>query len=93
MTNTLNDHQRSERNEFSVCQFFEDGSYEYVRRFVSGLEAVKAAKAYSENPAARMGIVRKVIITDGGDCTNFMWEFGKGVTYPKRDASGRFVED
>lgn len=29
-----------------------------------------------------IGIIRKVIITDGGDFINFQWEFGKGITYP-----------
>lgn len=80
--------------EFSVAQFFVDGSYEYVRRWVSAEEAVKAAKIYTENVAAHLGIVRKVVITDGGDHTNFQWEYGKGVTYPPRDPStGLFVED
>ena len=71
------------RNEFSVCQFFEDGSYEYVRRRVNAEEAVKAAVFYTTNVASRMGITRRVIITDGGDCTNWEWQFGKGVTFPQ----------
>jgi hypothetical protein len=29
-------------NEFSVCQFFANGDYEYVRRWVSAQEAVQA---------------------------------------------------
>lgn len=70
-------------NEFSVCQFFEDESYEYVRRFVSAEEATKAFKFYTDNVAARMGIVRRVIITDSGDCTNMEWQYGKGITFPQ----------
>lgn len=66
---------------FSVCQFFEDGSYEYVRRFVSLEEAVKAAKHYTSSVAAKLGVTRRVIITDGGDCINFEWQYGKGVTF------------
>ena len=80
-------------NEFSVCQFFVDGSYEYVRRFVGAEEAVKAAHHYTTSVGARLGTTVKVIITDGGDCTNFMWEFGKGVVYPTpemRASHGRF---
>jgi hypothetical protein len=77
--------------EFSVAQFFEDGSYEYVRRWIGAEEAVKVAKHYTESIAARLGVVEKVVITDGGDCTNFMWERGKGITFPKRDATGRFA--
>ena len=68
-------------DEFSVCQFFKDGSYEYVRRFVGAEEAVKAANHYCNSVAARMGITERVIITDGGDCINFEWKFGEGVTY------------
>ncbi|TAI61105.1 hypothetical protein [Bradyrhizobium sp. Leo170] len=74
--------------EFSVCQFFEDGSYEYVRRFVGAEEAVRAARHYTSNVAAKTGIVRRVIIVDGGDFTNFEWRYGQGVTYPV-EARGR----
>lgn len=78
-------------NEFSVCQFFEDGSYEYVRRFVSAEEAVNAAKHYTSSVGARMGLTKRVIITDGGDCCNFEWKFGEGITYPPRNPEGRYV--
>lgn len=70
-------------NEFSVCQFFQDETYEYVRRFVSAEEAVTAAKHYCTSVGARLGTTVRVIITDGGDCTNFEWKFGEGVVYPK----------
>lgn len=70
-----------ERDEFSVCQFFEDESYEYVRRFVSAKEAVEAAKHYCTSIGAQLGTTRRVIITDGGDSINFEWQFGKGITY------------
>lgn len=67
--------------EFSVCQFFEDGSYEYVRRNVGPEEAVKAAHHYCYSVAARCGITRKVTIVDGGNFINFQWEYGKGITF------------
>lgn len=69
-------------NEFSVCQFFEDGSYEYVRRNVGAEEAVTAARHYTDNVAAKMGITQRVIITDGGDACVFEWKRGEGVIYP-----------
>jgi hypothetical protein len=78
--------------EFSVCQFFCDGSYEYVRRWVTAEEAVKAAKHYTESAGARLGTTVRVIITDGGDFTNFEWKYGQGVTYPHHDGT-RFVGD
>jgi hypothetical protein len=72
--------------EFSVCQFFKDGTYEYVRRYVGAEEAVKAFNHYTNNVVARMGIVvERVIITDGGDSVNMEWVSGKGVTYPPKD--------
>lgn len=68
--------------EFSVCQFFTDGTYEYVRRYVSAEEAVMAFKHYTDNVATKVGgIVERVIITDGGDLTNLEWRAGKGFTY------------
>jgi len=69
-------------NEFSVCQFFEDETYEYFKRFVGAKEAVDAAHFLSHNVAANIGITRRVIITDGGDYTVFEWKYGEGVTYP-----------
>lgn len=74
------------RGEFSVCQFFPDGGYEYVVQNVDAETAVKRAKALTESVGGRMGTTVRVIITDGGDCTNFEWVFGKGVTYPPRAA-------
>lgn len=67
--------------EFNVVQFFEDGSFEYVRRNVSATDAVNAAHHYCNSVGAKIGTTTRVIITDGGDCTNFEWIFGKGVTF------------
>lgn len=68
-------------NEFSVVQFFEDGSYEYVRRFVNAEEAVQVTKHLT----IKVGFVNRVIITDGGDCCCFEWLRGKGVVFPAKD--------
>lgn len=72
-------------NKYSVCQFFVDGQYEYVRRWVSAEEAVKAFKIYTNNVAARIGTTTRVIITDSGDMTNYEWKFGEGIVYPKKE--------
>ena len=69
-------------DEYSVCQFFVNGTYEYVRRFVSEEEAVKAFAHYTNNVATAAGVVERVIITDGGDFTVFEWRHGAGVTWP-----------
>ena len=74
-----------ERNEFSVCQFFCDGTYEYVRRFVSAEEAVNTFKHYISNVSAQLGFVERVIITDGGDMTNMEWKKGLGIVFPPRE--------
>jgi hypothetical protein len=82
-------------NEFSVCQFFEDGTHEYVRRWVGAEEAVKAARHYTDNVAAKLGITERVIITDGGDHCVFEWKYGEGVTHPtpaKRQAAAKGVQ-
>jgi hypothetical protein len=68
--------------EFHVCQFFEDDTYEYVRRYVGPEEAVKAFQHYTSNIAVKMGIIKKVIITDGGDCIAMEWQKDKGITFP-----------
>lgn len=70
------------QGEFYICQFFTDGTYEYVRRYLTLGEAVKAFAHYTSNVAVKMGIIEKVIITDGGDCTNVEWTKDRGITYP-----------
>jgi len=67
--------------EFSVYQFLSDGTTERVRSFVTAEEAVKAFMHYTGNVATMMGIVEKVMITDGGDHCVYQWEKGKGVTW------------
>lgn len=69
--------------EFSVYQFFTDESYEPVLRFVDAETAVKCSTQLIKSIGAKTGAVIKVIITDGGDLTNFEWKFGEGIVYPK----------
>ena len=72
-------------HEFSVVQFFEDGSYEYVRKLVSAEEAMSAVKHYTSSMGVKMGFVKRVIITDGGDCCCFEWLHDKGVVFPPKE--------
>ena len=67
---------------YSVYQFFEDGSKEQVRTFVPAKEAAEAFHHYTNNIAARVGITKRVIVTDQLDCTNMEWIYGKGITFP-----------
>jgi hypothetical protein len=77
--------------EFSVCQFFVDGSFEYVRSFVGAEDAVQAARHYCTSVGAQLGTTVRVIITDADDFTNFEWKFGEGIVFPPRDADGKYV--
>lgn len=70
------------RNEYSVCQFFADDSYEYLGRYLSAEDAVRMAVQAIRSVGARLGTTRRVIITDGGDFTNWEWKYGEGIVYP-----------
>jgi hypothetical protein len=80
-------------NEFSVCLFFPDGSSYYERRGIGAEEAVSLLKECSERSASMIGMIQRIIVTDGGDYTNLEWQYGKGITYPPRGADGRFIHD
>lgn len=67
---------------FSVYQFFNDGTHERVAELVDMETAVDKLAHFSNSVAAKIGVVTKVIMTDGGDDTCFVWENGKGVTFP-----------
>jgi len=68
--------------KFSVCQFFEDGSYEFVRQRVSTQEAVEAFRHYISSVGAKIGTTTRVIIVDSGDLITAEWIFGKGLVFP-----------
>ena len=72
--------------EFSVYVFDCDGGYEEMLRFVDAEIAVEEAHRISKSVGACYGLFRRIIITDGGDCTVFEWKHGEGVTYPDADA-------
>jgi hypothetical protein len=76
--------QRS-KETFNVCQFFQDKTYEYVRRGVSAEEAIKAYKHYTTSVGARLGTTVQVIVTDSGDYINMEWTFAEGYVYPHPD--------
>jgi hypothetical protein len=73
----------TERDEFSVYVFFPDGVYHCERRDIDAETAVKTAHRLSRSVGGRLGVVRRIIITDGGDCICFEWKPGEGVTFPK----------
>jgi hypothetical protein len=67
---------------FNVVQFFEDGSSEYARRCVTAEEAMTVLGQRSRSPAAYLGVIKRLIVTDDGDCCNAEWKYGEGFTYP-----------
>ncbi len=69
---------------FKVVQFFENDTYDVVREWVPAEEAVKAFQHYCNSVAVKMGMVKRVIITDGGDRTVAEWIHGKGLVWPKK---------
>lgn len=77
--------------EFSVCQFFPDGTYEYTRKHVKAKEAVEAFNHYCTSVGARLGTTVRVILTDGGDSINMEWKREEGITFPDlATVKGRF---
>ena len=71
----------TDRDEFNVWWWDSSGGQHEELRFVSARTAVERAHTLTQGPAAQLGIVERVIITDGGDCTNFEWKNGKGITF------------
>ena len=67
---------------FSVTQFFVDGSYETVVTSVPAAQAVTTVRGLITSLGCKLGTTQRVIITDEWDCTNFEWQYGKGVTFP-----------
>jgi hypothetical protein len=45
-------------------------------------DAIPAAVHYCKSVAAMVGIVKRVIVTDSGDCIVFEWLYGGGLVYP-----------
>lgn len=70
---------------FNVVQYFENDSYEYVRRNVTAEEAGEAFTHYTSSVAVKLGIVKKVVITDQGDEINAEWVYGKGLVFPTKE--------
>lgn len=71
------------QGEFSVYWWDPNGLYYAEKRFCNMVEATETAHSLTARPAALMGIIRRVVITDGGDCCCFEWGYGTGVVFPK----------
>ena len=65
--------------EFNVWWWAPDGSYYPEKRRCGAKEAVETAISLTCRPAAKLGIVKRVIITDSGDDCTWEWKDGKMV--------------
>ena len=70
--------------KFNVVQFLDCDFTEYVGCDLGINEAIELAHSYTTRPAARLGIIQRVMITDSGDNCCFDWQFGKGIVFPPR---------
>jgi hypothetical protein len=71
-------------DEFSVYWWDRDGMGHEELRFVGPAEAVKAVARLTTGPAAKAGMVQRVIVTDGDDFCNYEWKDGR-VTYDGKE--------
>lgn len=69
-------------NEFSVFWFDPDGNTHKELAFVGAKEAVEMAHSLSRRPAVALGVIRRIMITDGDDYCVFLWEDGK-IVFPE----------
>lgn len=74
-------------NEFSVYWWDRDNGQHKELRFVTSDAAVKAAHRLTHGPAAVLGIVQRVIITNGGDRIVFEWKHKEGQTWPRKEGT------
>jgi len=70
--------------EFSVYAFYPDGTHDGPEvRYVDVDTAQEKFLDLIQRPASKLGIIRRVIITDGGDLLCAEWKFSEGITWPK----------
>jgi predicted metallo-beta-lactamase superfamily hydrolase len=67
--------------EFSLYWWDPEDYQHEELRFVDDKTAVERAHILTHGPASKLGIVKRVIITDGGDCINFEWKYGEGIVF------------
>jgi len=71
----------SNAEEFSVWRTLVDGKMVPVCQWVTAEKAAEEFFRCCNNVSAAAGITVKVKIIDGLDCTNLVWENGRGYTY------------
>ena len=71
--------------KFNVVQIFPDETNEYVGRALEAEAAVLLARDYTSRPAAKLGIIAQVMITDMNDCCVFHWKHREGIVFPPEE--------
>ena len=67
---------------FNVYFMYPDGSNTKERTAITGEAAVTFAHQATKRPAALIGMLQQIMITDMGDMCVFLWKFGEGVVFP-----------
>lgn len=72
--------------DYYVTQFFTEEheprqQYEKIRSHVTVDKAAEVFNFYTTNVAAKTGITKRVIITDGDDYIVLEWRYGKGIVF------------
>lgn len=75
--------QYPDNEHFNVYFIYPDDSNTIEREHLSPMEAIEFAAQAIRRPAAQMGIIKAIIITDVLDCCVFHWKHGEGIVFPK----------
>lgn len=78
-------------NEFSVYQWFSNGSREDVLSFVDMEKAIQTATNLASSVGARIGTTQRVIVTDGDDYCCWEWKRDEGIIFPL-EVAGRLKD-
>ncbi len=77
---------RDADGEYSVAVWGADGeTYWYDKRYVAAEVAIPHSKKVIDSVGGRIGMISKVMVTDGGDCCVVLWEYGKGIVFPTKE--------
>lgn len=71
-----------EQELFNVVVFYPNGHYTYEQKPMPLKDALNLAKSFTARPAAQLGFIAEVMITDMGDCCCFHWTKEKGIIFP-----------
>lgn len=68
---------------FNVYFIYPDGTNTREREWIDAEASVKFAVEATSRPAAQLGMLKEIMITDGGDCCVWHWKYGEGIVWPK----------